>query len=110
MRRTARSMQRGWAASGLAPQVRVCVATCGAVGCSVMQGGALRSVVQCGAVWCSVCCSVLQCVAVCVAVCCALSFMRLDSTGSRHREESVLQRVLQCDAVGCSVMQCGAVW
>jgi len=79
MRRPARSTQHGWAASGLAPQVRVCVATCGAVGCSVMQCGALRSVVQCGAVWCSVvqcgavCCSVLQCVSVCCfSVCCSV--------------------------------------
>ena len=54
--------------------VAVCcsVVQCGAVWCSVLQCVAVCcSVLQCGAVWCSVlqcvavCCSVLQCVAVC---------------------------------------------
>ena len=57
------------------------------------------SVVQCGAVWCSV----LQCVALVVLD----VFFRLVSTG-------VLQcmqcDVLHCIAVCCSVLQCVAVW
>ena len=65
---------------------------CGAVWCSVVQCGAVWcSVVQCGVVWCcvvqcvAVCCSVLQC----VAVCC---------------------NVLQCVAVCRSVLRCVAVY
>jgi len=95
----------------------------------IVSGKLLICMYVCIAVWCvAVCCSVLQCVAVCcsvlqcVAVCCSvlcytwdpgpslLHTTRLSPVGSWYVCMYVLQcGVLQCDAVGESVLQCVAV-
>jgi len=89
---------------------------------SVLQCGAVCcSVVQCGAEWCSVlqcvavCCRVVQCVAVCCsvlqsgAVCCRV-VQCVAVRCSVVQCGAVWCSVVQCDAVWCSVLQCGAVW
>jgi len=83
---------------------------------SNLYRSALRGVLQCVAVYCSVlqcaamCCSVLQCAAVCCSVLqCAAVVPSLQILILFSMSRLALRCVLQCLAVCCSALQCAAV-
>jgi len=84
----------------------VCLVSCVAVCCSVLQWCAFCSVLRCAAV----CCGCLQCFAVCCSVlqCVAAYFGRQQALiQSRHKEPCWS---VSCVVVVCSMLQCVAAY